>query len=223
MIKRTTEIPPVTAPSAEAIRLACLFACYGDSLPFWVQNDGDAFIALADGDITLWGCGDRDELREFLDFVKPNSLFSRLDILNELGYPPPESLWVLSRPADLAGEAAGDPFRSEDVYALLHAGGFALPDYPAFAVDLCRRLNHGGAKVFMKQGKGAAVTLQTGDFALLSGLVSLQKGFGTAAVTAALQQNYGRQMVVCCRENLAGFYQKNGFQKQYLAGSWLRP
>ncbi len=221
MIQRTVCLPAVTEPLPEAIRLRCLFDCYGNDLPFWEQNNGDAFLCLADGHLTVWGCGDAKELREFIAFLNPNSIFSDQAVLSALGYPPREVLQVLCRDADIPGDTQGETLKSDEIYALLQQGGFVLPSFPAFAVDLCRRLNHGGAQVFARRKLGAAITFYTGQIALLTGLVSLQKGFGTVALRAALQQNRGRKIAVCCREPLVPFYKKNGFQPKYLAGSWI--
>ncbi len=223
MIRQVTTLPPLREPSAEGIRLHCLFDCYGDSLPFWEQNDGQAYLSLADGDMTVWGDSDFAELREFLGFLDPASLFASAKTLSALDLPggKTEPLWVLSGPTEENAACRGDTLKSDELYEILKQGGFFLPAYPAFAVDICRRLNHGGAGVYAKRGKGAAVWFQTGSYRLLTGLVSFQKGFGTEAVKAVLRAGPGKQVVVCCREHLIGFYQNNGFQKQYQAGSWL--
>ena len=128
----------------------------------------------------------------------------------------------MSRVADISGKPSGDSLSSKEIYDILNVKGFSLPEYPYFAVDFCRRLNRGLASCFAIKNKCAAVSFHTGDYAILNGIVSREKGFGTVALGAILQKNYGRKLLVCCEEKLIGFYEKNGFQKRYKAGYWCR-
>ena len=124
----------------------------------------------------------------------------------------------MSRKADALGETAGDELKSREIYDILNIKEFSLPEYPYFAVDFCRRINHGRADYFAVKDKCAAVSFHTGNYALLNGIVSREKGLGTVALNAILQKNYGRELLCCCEEDLIGFYEKNGFKKLYKAG-----
>lgn len=225
MITLTESLPEVSKPSAEYIRLKCLFDCYKDDkdIYFWSQDGGDAYISLANGDMTVF-CenGDTREMKEFISVISPRSIFGSLEVLETLGLQNIHSVEVLSRKADISGNSAGDSLSSREIYDILNVKEFTLPEYPYFAVDFCRRLNKGFADYFAVRNKCAAVTFHTGNYAILNGIVSRQKGFGALALKAVLQKNYGRTLLVCCEENLIGFYEKNGFKKLYKAGYWCR-
>lgn len=225
MITLTDTLPEVSKPSAEYIRIKCLYDCYKEDkdVLFWSQNEGQAYISLASGDMTVF-CenGDCEEIKEFISVISPRSIFGSLEVLETLGLQNIHSVEVLSRKADISGNSAGDSLSSREIYDILNVKEFTLPEYPYFAVDFCRRLNKGFADYFAVRNKCAAVTFHTGNYAVLNGIVSRQKGFGALALKAVLQKNYGRTLLVCCEENLIGFYEKNGFKKLYKAGYWCR-
>lgn len=221
MIRLTDSLPEASEPNAEYVRIKCLFDCYKDDKDtlFWEQDGGRAYISLADGDMTMF-CrdGDISEIREFISVISPRSIFGSFDVLKALGFSDIHSVEVMSRVADISGEALSDSLTSKEIYDILNVKEFSLPEYPYFAVDFCRRINHGLADCFAVKDKCAAVSLHTGNYALLNGIVSREKGFGTLALKAILQKNHGRELLVCCEEKLIGFYEKNGFQKRYKAG-----
>lgn len=224
MIALATELSEVTKPSAEWIKIRCLYDSYRDGdVLFWSQDGGKAYLSLADGNLNLYrNGGDLSELREFIAFLSPDTVFGDLATLKALGLSDAEAVNVVSRKADIAGDTAGDVLSSKEVYELLHLPQFTLPDYPAFAVDYCRRLNRGYADCFGIKGKCAAVSFHTGGYALLNGIVSREKGCGTAALRAILQKNKGRELVACCADELLGFYRKNKFEMLYQAGYWWK-
>ena len=221
MIALTDFLPEASELNAEYVRIKCLFDCYKDDkdVLFWEQNGGKAFISLASGDMTVF-CenGDLTEIKEFISVISPRSIFGSLEALKKLGFSDIHSVFVMSRKADILGETIGDSLKSREIYDILNVKEFSLPDYPYFAVDFCRRLNRGTADFFAVKYKCAAVSFHTGNYALLNGIVSREKGLGTVALRAILQKNYGRELIVCCEENLIGFYEKNGFKKLYKAG-----
>ena len=221
MITLTDALPEVWAPNAEYIRIKCLYDCYKEDkdLLFWQQDGGRAYISLADGDMTIF-CenGDYEEIREFISVISPRSIFGNLDVLKALGFKNIHSVFVMSRKADISGNTAGDSLSSREIYDILNVKEFSLPEYPYFAVDFCRRLNRGLADYFAIKDKCAAVSFHTGNYALLNGIVSREKGLGTITLNAILQKNYGRELLCCCEEELIGFYEKNGFIKRYKAG-----
>lgn len=225
MITLTDALPEVYAPNAEYIRIKCLYDCYKDDkdVLFWQQDGGRAYISLASGDMTVF-CenGDFEELKEFISVISPRSIFASLDILKALGLKDIHSVFVMSRKADISGNTAGDSLQSREIYDILNVKEFSLPEYPYFAVDFCRRLNRGLASYFAIKDKCAAVSLHTGNYALLNGIVSREKGFGRLALNAILQKNHGKELLICCEEELIGFYEKNGFIKRYKAGYWCR-
>ena len=221
MIALTDFLPEASEPNAEYIRLKCLFDCYKDDkdVLFWEQNGGKAYISLASGDMTVF-CenGDLTEIKEFISVISPRSIFGRLEALKKLGFSDIHSVFVMSRKADILGETIGDSLKSREIYDILNVKEFSLPEYPYFAVDFCRRINHGTADYFAIKDQCAAISFHTGNYALLNGIVSREKGLGTVVLRAILQKNYGRELIVCCEENLIGFYEKNGFKKLYKAG-----
>ena len=100
--------------------------------------------------------------------------------------------------------------------------GLSLPDYPHFAVDYCRRKNLGFAKSFAIKDKCAVITFNSGDTAIINGLASHEKGYGSIALKGILQKNYGKAFLACCRDSVLPFYLKNGFIKLYNAGYWVK-
>ena len=221
MIALTDFLPEAKAPNAEYIRLKCLYDCYKDDkyVLFWEQDGGKAYFSLAGGDMTVF-CekGDLEEIKEFISVISPGSIFGSLKVLERIGLKGVHSVYVMSRKADILGETLGDNLKSREIYDILNVKEFSLPEYPYFAVDFCRRLNRGLGDYFAIRDKCAAVSFHTGDYALLNGIVSREKGLGTVALKAILQKNYGRELIICCEEKLMGFYEKNGFKKLYKAG-----
>lgn len=221
MIALTDFLPEAGKPNAEYIRIKCLYDCYKDDKDelFWEQDGGRAYISLASGDMTVF-CenGDYEEIKEFISVISPRSIFGSLEVLKKLGFSDIRSVEVMSRVADISGNTEGESLQSGEIYDILNVKEFSLPEYPYFAVDFCRRINRGLANYFAIKDKCAAVSFHTGNYALLNGIVSREKGFGTVALKAILQKNNGRELIVCCEEKLIGFYEKNGFKKLYKAG-----
>lgn len=225
MITLTDSLPEADTPNAEYIRIKCLYDCYKEDkeVLFWSQDGGKAYISFASGDMTVFCRDDNiDEIREFISVISPRSIFASLNVLKALELKNIHSVFVMSRKADISGDTAGDSLSSRDIYDILNVKEFSLPEYPYFAVDFCRRLNRGLADYFAIKEKCAAVSFHTGNYALLNGIVSREKGLGTVALNAILQKNHGRELLICCEEELIGFYEKNGFIKRYKAGYWCR-
>lgn len=223
MIRQIKILPPLKTPDAVRFKLHATFDSYCDTALFWKQTDSGALLGMLDGHLLLdGGCTADAELRDFVDCLQPDSIFTTPEILMVLGRCPRETVWVLTADGKDGEPEPTDPLSSGEIYGLLSVDGLSLPDYPAFAVDYCRRLNHGWATVFAKREKGAAVTLVHGDFALLNGLASHQKGFGSLALQNVLIQQKGRTVLVCCRTELCGFYEKNGFVRTGQAAYWVK-
>lgn len=224
MITLTNNIPKVTL-SAESVKISCLFDSYknDDSVLFWVQDEDKAVISMTDGNMIIHNISaDLEELKTFVDVLNPVCVFSDIDTLKAIGKTPPENINIMYREADIKGETLGDNLSSKEIYDLLDVKGLSLPEYPYFAVDYCKRLNHGFANYFAIKEKCAIITFNTGNYAIINGLASHQKGYGSIALKAALQKNYGKKFLVCCRDSVKDFYTKNGFKKIYNTGYWVK-
>ena len=212
MIRLTDRLPELTEPDAVGFKLHALFECYADTALFWTQESRDTCFGLLDGHLILSAKQPVDqELRHFVSFLSPKSIFTHPETLASLGLTATETVFVLAAKGTPGEVLSADTVSSREVYELLSVEGLSLPDYPSFAVDYCRKINHGLASVFAQKGRGAAVTLLHGNYALLNGLASHQKGFGSLAVQHILHENATKTVLVCCRAPLCKFYKKNGF------------
>lgn len=225
MITLVNELPFIDQLSAEAIKINCLFESYKDdnSVMFWTQDNDKAFIAMTDGNMLILSANPNfEELAEFVDVLNPACVFSDEITLLKIGRPAPENINVMYRKADIEGCTESDILSSSELYNLLDVKGLSLPEYPYFAVDYCRRLNHGLANYFALKDKCAVITFNCKNYAIINGLASKEKGFGSIALRGILQKNYGKHFLVCCRDSVLPFYQKNGFEKLYNAGYWVK-
>ncbi len=225
MITLTENLPFLDCLSAEAVKINCLYESYKDdeSVMFWVQDDGKAYISMTDGNMIIYSVSpDYEELSEFVSVLNPACVFSDSETLKKIGKTAPENINIMYRKADILGESKSDSLSSKELYELLDVKGLSLPQYPYFAVDYCRRLNSGKAKYFALRDKCAVITFNCGDYAIINGLASREKGYGSIALKGILQKNYGKHFLVCCRDSVMPFYQKNGFEKLYNAGYWVK-
>lgn len=222
MIKLTETLPEIASPNAEYFKIKSLFDMYADDALFWRQNGGSC-ISMADGNMNIFAeNADTEELREFVDVLSPESIFSDYAVLCAIDRRPDERVSVLMRDRTDIPEIPSDSLSSREIYDLLSVDGLTLPEYPFFAVDFCRRLNHGGAKYFAVREKCAAVSFNTGGYALINGIASREKGFGRRALEGIISENRGKRILACCRGELEEFYLKNGFKKLYYAGYWVK-
>lgn len=224
MISLVDKLPQMSV-SAQSIKISCLYDCYkdDDKVLFWSQDDVKAVIAMTDGNMIIHSDGgDFEELKEFCDVLSPACIFSDYDTLCQLGRKPKEKINIMSRSCDIDGETAGDMLSSKEIYALLDVDGLSLPEYPYFAVDYCRRLNMGSADYFAIKDTCAVITFNSGGNAIINGIASHKKGCGSVALKAIIQKNRGREIFVCCRESVKGFYEKNGFKPLYYGGYWVK-
>ena len=222
MIERADSLPLMRSPSAQGLKIRNVFSSYPEAEIF-SQNNGQAFISLLDLDVVIENLScDIQELKSFLNFINPKSIFSDIETLRNLDLDNIEKVNVLITHNTQEVAYPSDILKSDEVYEMLKKGGFRLPDYEFFAVDFCRRLNKGTLKCFAMKNRCLAVTLNADDYCMLNGIVSFEKGFGTVALNSAIAQNNGKQMMVCCKDDLLKFYYKNGFFKIYEAGYWIR-
>lgn len=225
MISLINELPKFTTLSAELVKINCLYDSYKNdpSVMFWSQDNDKCLIAMTDGNMIIFNNGaDTEELSEFVAVLSPACVFSDMDTLNAINRTPDENINVIYKKADIEGVTPCDELKSDEIYKLLDVDGLSLPDYPHFAVDYCRRKNLGFAKAFAIKDKCAVVTFNSGDTAIINGLASHQKGYGSIAIKGILQKNYGKDFLACCRDSVLPFYLKNGFIKLYNAGYWVK-
>lgn len=225
MISLINELPKFSCLSAELVKIYCLYDSYktDPSVMFWSQDSDKCLIALTDGNMIIYNRNaDFEELNEFVEVLSPVCIYSDYETLKNLNRLPSENINVVYRKADILGDTPCDDLKSDELYKLLDVDGLSLPDYPHFAVDYCRRKNLGFAKAFAIKDKCAVITFNSGDIAIINGLASHEKGYGSIALKGILQKNYGKAFLACCRDSVLPFYLKNGFIKLYNAGYWVK-
>jgi len=225
MISLVNELPQIEKISAEWVKIKCLYEAYknDDKVLFWVQDDNKAIISLTDGNMIIYNNNaDCEELKNFADVLSPACVFSDYDTLCKIGRKPAERINIMYRLADITDSGISDTLKSDEIYSLLDVDGLSLPEYPYFAVDYCRRLNMGTADYFAIKDKCAAVSFNCGDYAIINGIAAKEKGYGSVALRGILNKNHGRHFLVCCRDKVKGFYEKNGFELLYYGGYWVK-
>jgi hypothetical protein len=225
MITLINELPKFQNATAEMIKINCLFDNYknDNSVLFWAQDNNKCVISMTDGNMIIHNNNaETDELHEFLNVLNPVCVFSDMNTLLSLGLTPDENINVVCRKADVPAFMPSDQLSSSELYTLLDVEGLSLPEYPYFAVDYCRRLNNGFANYFALKDKCAVITFNSGENSIINGLASHEKGYGSIALKGALHKNNGKMLYACCRDKILPFYLKNGFQKLYNAGYWVK-
>ncbi len=225
MIRLVNELPKIDSLSAELIKINCLFESYknDEHVLFWVQDDNKAIISMTDGNMIIYNTSANiQELKEFVEVLSPVCIFSDIKTLLSLNRKPSENINIMYRKCDISGKTESDSLSSKEIYELLDVEGLSLPEYPFFAVDYCRRLNKGFADYFALKEKCAVISFNAENKAIINGIASHSKGFGSIALKAIIQKNYGRDLLVCCRDSVQKFYEKNGFKKSYNAGYWVK-
>ena len=223
MISKITSLPRQDRLSAEKIKLENLFAAYPDEMQLFVQTKTGAVISKLGGDVIISGETYAEEVKQFLPFIRPQSVFSSADNMTALFGADFESVNVVLRENCLVAGSNmfSYDFSSREAYDLLKTDGFYLPDYEFFATDYCRRKNKGLIKVFGKRDTCIAITLENDTCRMLSGIVSRQKGQGGSLLLSAINGN--RPVLAVCRDGLLPFYTKFGFTPLYKAGYWRKP
>ena len=215
MISKIGFLPEIAAADVAFVKLKCLYDSYrdDDAACFWQSSDG-AFLSLYGRNMTISdGDIDIDELRDFLRFTFPQYIFCSENLARELNAGRTEPINVMYRFGDAAGETLGDTLSSKEIYDILNCPSFTMPDYADFAVDWCHRLNRGFADYYGLKGKCAAISFNSGDYAVINGIASREKGCGGKALNAITEKNCGRHIFACCEDSVTGFYEKYGFKK----------
>ena len=222
MISLVNEIPKLSLPLAEVVKINCAYNSYRDVALFWTQDQSCAVISVLDGNMVIYNNGANiDELREFIGVISPASVFSDAKTLNALlGDNFHEVCVVKSDKTFTCGEVS-DSVNSSEIYNLLNVSGLSLPTYEFFAVDFCHRLNHGELKYFAKKDLCAAIGISDGQTVLVNGIASHKKGMGTVALQGLLSQ-YETPAIAVCEKEVMPFYFKNNFELVYNAGYWRK-
>lgn len=222
MICLVNEIPKISLPLAEVVKINCTYNSYKDVAMFWVQNENNATISMLDGNMTIYNNGaDFDELREFIRIISPMSVFSDADTLTALFGENFHRVCVMKSEHRFECDVESDSLGSGEIYKLLDVDGLQLPLYEHFAVDFCHRLNHGHLKYFALKEKCVAVGICDGQAVLVNGIASHQKGMGSLALGGLLSQ-YNFTALAVCEKEIAPFYLKNKFSIAYNVGYWRK-
>ena len=220
MINRIYQIPEWDKPSAEMIKIQNLFETYPNEAQLFIQNESGALIFLLDFDAVICGDIKVQEVKPFLNFLRPKSVFSSADNLKRLFVDFEEVNVLINKSPSLKTgiDTFSDRLSSREAFDILSVDEFDLPNYEHFATDYCRRLNHEKIKVFAKRDKCIAITLETEKYRMIGGIASRQKGLGGALLIAASK---GEKSVLCvAKDELLPFYERFGFEPLYKAGYW---
>lgn len=222
MINLVTEIPKISLPLAEILKINCIYDLYKDIAMFWVQNQNAAVISMLDGNMVIYNNdADIDELREFISVISPLSVFSDAATLEGLFGVNFHRVCVVKGEDRFESDILSDNLNSGEIYKLLDVDGLNVPPYEYFAVDFCYRLNHGQLKYFALRDSCVAVCITDGQATLLNGIASHKKGMGTKALYGVLSQCNAPYIAVCESEVIP-FYLKNKFKHIYDAGYWRK-
>lgn len=222
MISLVNEIPKLSQPLAEVVKINCAYNSYGDVALFWTQDQTRAVISMLDGNMVIYNNdADIDELREFIGVISPSSVFSDAKTLTALFKDNFHEVCVVKSDKKFDCDEISDSVNSSEIYNLLNVSGLSLPPYEFFAVDFCHRLNHGALKYFAKKDLCAAIGVFDGQTVLVNGIASHKKGMGTMALQGLLSQ-YKTTAIAVCEKEVMPFYLKNNFEHVYNAGYWRK-
>ena len=149
MISLVNEIPKLSLPIAEVIKINCAYNSYRDISLFWIQDNTKAVISMLDGNMVIYNIdANIEELREFITVISPNTVFSNSETLSQLFGSNFHKVCVMKSEHRFESNICSDAVNSSEIYKLLDVDGLELPPYEHFAVDFCHRLNHGKLKYF---------------------------------------------------------------------------
>lgn len=222
MISLIESIPKISLPLAEVVKINCAYNTYSDVALFWTQDKDKAVISMLDGNMTIYNnAADIDELKQFINVIAPQSIFSDAKTLTALFGTQFQRVFVMQSENNFECKTQSDNLKSDEIYNLLNVPELELPPFEYFAVDFCRRLNRGELKYFAIKDKCAAVAVCDGYTALVNGIASHQKGSGSLALEGLLSQ-YKTAIIAVCQKEVMPFYIKNKFYHSYDAGYWRK-
>lgn len=206
----------------QSLKIACTRAAYPDISQLWVQHGG-TFISCLEGDAVISGdVSDAREMREFLMFLSPRSVFLSLTAAKKLFDCTVETVGVYCREGEALFADRGEQADSRMLYDALCVPGLQLPEYEYFAVDFCHRLNRGQAEYYYKKDRCAAIAFVCGGQCLINGVASRAAGGGRQAVEGVTAKCGAKRTYAVCRSENRGFYEKLGFKYQYEAAYYRR-
>ena len=222
MISLVNEMPKITSPRAEVVKINCNYNSYKDIALFWTQDDNKAIISMLDGNMVIFNQdADIDELREFINVISPLSIFSDERTLEKLFGDAFHRVCVMKSKQKFECDTPSNQLNSAQIYKLLDVDGLELPSYEHFAVDFCHRLNNGYLKYYALNELCAAIGFFDGQTVLVNGIASHKSGMGTKALSGLLAQ-YDCVAIAVCEEHIMPFYIKNSFNLFYKAGYWRK-
>lgn len=221
MISLVNEIPNISLPRAEVIKINCNYNSYKDIALFWLQ-DNKTVISMLDGNMVIfYGDTDIAELREFINVISPLSVFSDEQTLTALFENNFHRVCVMKSEFSFVSNLPSEKVNSDCIYKLLDVDGLELPAYEYFAVDFCHRLNHGQLKYYARKDLCAAIGISDGQAVLVNGIASHKRGMGTVALNGLLSM-YNLPAIAVCEDAVMPFYLKNNFSLWYTAGYWRK-
>lgn len=211
MIEKRTVLPALPQDAA-AVRMGVALGCYPDETLCYVQPESGATAVLSAGHLTVFAATPADaEWRAFLNFLPARDLFASGETFRALGLVPDRVFSEFARTATQTDVPESDEIGSREIFELFRRAGLYVPEYGDFAVDFCRKRNHGFAAAYVCKGKSAAVCQFVGKTALLTGVAAVEKGYGSVALKGILNTQTGRSVHACSTAENAPFYEKNGF------------
>jgi hypothetical protein len=222
MISLVKEIPKLTLPRPEVVKINSNYNSYKDVALFWVQDDTRAVISMLDGNMVIFNQNANvEELREFINVISPSSVFSDEQTLLELYGNTFHRVCVMKSEQQYTCNTPSDEIGSAQMYKLLDVEGLHLPSYEYFAVDFCHRFNHGHLKYYALDNLCAAIGISDGCTVMVNGIASHKKGMGSKALYGLLSL-YNLPAIAVCEEKIMPFYIKNKFSLYYKAGYWRK-
>lgn len=207
--------------TAEFFKIKSTFSAYKDIALIYSQED-KTFISVLDSNAVIdYGGTDTEEIKKFLNITGIKTVFSSRAFFEKAGLPF-EPLSVFKTEEKFVKKDQSDTLSSKEVYSLLSSADFELPEYPAFAVDFCHRLNHGLLSYFAKKDRAVCILFKQDKTVLINGIVSKEKGLGSPTLKNALANEEYNTAFAVIKPQLAPFYLKNGFSEYYSAGLWRK-
>ena len=192
--------------------------CYGkfqfcNSFEQRAENDETtAFINILSGNATafLTEKADKNELKEFLNFNGVNSVFCNVDLG---GF---ENGIVLKFKGNTTAYYPKTAYPDYKFIYNLLVNEFTLPSYNNFVSDISFRISRECATVVCSETACCFTLWETEKTAVISAVVTdrkrRKKGEGSKALQSLCKHLKHKDIFVFCKENLANFYLKNGFE-----------
>ncbi len=214
-----------------ACHILSRLSAYGTGAPFlehWIQicnGKPTAALSRLDGNMTVYCESGSDELYEFIGAAGCASILADGNILTR--YRSGKTVLKYSRGAAVydKGSVRIDTAPTiRDIYPVLascRGEGFEVPEFDSFYPDMSHRLRHGLARIFAVRADGRAVSCcmtsaETELCAVISGVATMPdmrgRGYASLLVWKTAEALKPRDVFLFCDKELAGFYNRIGFQ-----------